>query len=134
MKKLQAIASQKGGRIKEGEYYKNAKTKMKFIDQLDNEFQMTPHCIKSGQWSPYESGHVRDPKYHMKELQEIVAKKSGKIKEGEYYTKNNTKMTFIDQLGNEFQMTPSAVKCGKWSPYEKQWINHSIEKIKLITS
>ena len=121
MKQLQKIVSAKGGEIKEGEVYFNTKTKMIFIDKLDNEFQMTPDLIKRGNWSPYESGNVRnDSEYHMKQLQKIVSAKSGKIKEGEMYFNTKTKMIFIDQLGNEFKMTPSAVKSGYWSPYESK--------------
>lgn len=128
MKELRKIALSKRGKIKEGESYINSKTKMTFIDQLGNEFKITPNKIKSGQWSPFKSGKVRDPTYHMEELQRIALSKGGKIKEGEIYINSKTKMTFIDQLGNEFKVAPNAVKKGDWSPYK---IN--AKKIKIIT-
>lgn len=118
MKEIEKIVLSKGGKIKEGQYYVAANTKMIFIDQLGNEFNMSPTCIKRGTWSPYESGTVRDPEYHMKELEEIVLSKRGKIKEGETYVTAITKMIFIDQLGNEFKMKPNDIKSGRWSPYE----------------
>lgn len=118
LKILDEVVQLRNGKIKEGEVYINNSTKMIFIDKLGNEFQMTPGNIKSGGWSPYESGLVRDSNYHMKQLNKISLSKGGEIKEGEVYINNSTKMTFIDRLGNEFSMTPSNVKTGKWSPYE----------------
>ena len=42
-------------------------TKMIFIDKLGNEFKMSPQKVKSGQWSPFESGYVyNNPDYHLK--------------------------------------------------------------------
>lgn len=52
---LSKIAKSKGGKIKEGEMYINAITKMTFIDKLGNEFKKRPKDIKNGLWSPYES-------------------------------------------------------------------------------
>lgn len=118
IKQLWEIVKLKGGKIKEGEIYKNNSTKMTFIDKIGNEFKMTPANIKSGQWSPYESKKVRDPEYHMKQLEEIVKSKGGKVKKGEKYINANTKMIFIDSLGNEFKMSPTLIKTGSWSPYE----------------
>jgi hypothetical protein len=118
MREIEKITLSKGGKIKKGENYINSNTKMVFIDKLGNEFKMTSGDIKRGNWSPYESGTVRDAEYHMKEIEKIVLSKGGKIKEGESYIHSNTKMIFIDQLGNEFSMRPSSVKRGSWSPYE----------------
>lgn len=115
---LSEIAQLRGGKIKEGEVYVNNRTKIIFIDKLGNEFKSTPHSIKSGYWSPYEARNINDPAYHMKRLEEIAKSKGGRIKEGEVYIKNSIKMIFVDKFGNEFKMTPSAVKSGQWSPYE----------------
>ena len=118
MKQLVEIALSKGGRIKEGETYINAITKMTFIDQFGNEFKMSPNAVKSGSWSTYESGKVNDPHFHMQKLEKIVLSKGGKIKEGEIYINNTTKMIFIDKLGREFSMSPRNIKSDRWSPYE----------------
>lgn len=118
MKQLEKIVKSKGGKVKQGEVYINANTKMKFIDKLGNEFQTTPHSIKRGHWSPYEAGVVRESKHHIKQLQQIAKLKGGKIKKGEKYTNSKTKIVFIDKAGNEFKMTPNDVKNGRWSPYE----------------
>ena len=129
MKQLQEIVSGKGGKIKDGEQYINSQTKMIFIDKSGNEFKMIPNAVKRGCWSPYESGNVNKPEYHMKQLEEIVSEKGGEIKKGEHYINNSTKMTFIDQLGNEFKMRPSDVKKGQWSPYEKNCSEHICRQI-----
>lgn len=116
---LEVIVMNKGGKIKDGEVYINNATKMTFIDKFGNEFKMTPGKVKSGQWSPYESGYIfNNPNYHMEELKKIALSKGGKIKEGEMYINNMTKMTFIDKSGNEFQVRPNNIKNGRWSPYE----------------
>ena len=127
-KELDKIAIEKGGKIKEGEQYINSSTKMTFIDKFDNEFQMTPNKVKQGRWSPYESGRVfNNPEYHMKQLQDIVSKKGGRIKEGEVYIGANNKMTFIDKLDNEFEMSPSNLKSGQWSPFESGRVFNNTE-------
>lgn len=123
------IALSKGGRVKDGQYYTSNTKKMIFIDKLGNEFSMIPSCIKRNQWSPYESKNVRDSNYHMKELQGIVLSKGGKIKDGEKYINSVTKMTFIDQLGNEFKMTPKSVKRGRWSSFEQNCYEHVCRQI-----
>lgn len=81
-KALSEIAQLRLGKIKEGEVYINNSTKITFIDKLGNEFQMQPNNVKNGKWSPYESGRVRAPEYHMKQLEKIALSKGGKIKEG----------------------------------------------------
>lgn len=124
-KEIEEIVLFKGGKIKEGETYINNSTKMAFIDKLGNEFRISPHSLKTGYWSPYESGKGRDPKYHMTEIKKIVLSKGGKIKEGETYINSKTKMIFIDKLGNEFNMTPSSIKGGQWSPYESGTVRNS---------
>lgn len=45
------------------------------------------------------------------ELEVIVQKKGGKIKDGEKYIHSKSKMTFIDKLGNEFNMSPNKYPC-----------------------
>ena len=126
---LSEIAQLRLGKIKDGEIYVNNSTKLAFIDKLGNEFEMSPNKIKIGQWSPYESGKVRDSEYHTKQLEEIALLKGGKIKEGEVYVNNATKMNFIDKLGNEFKIKPSAVKNGRWSPYEQNCSEHICRQI-----
>lgn len=37
-------------------------------------------------------------------------------------------MTFIDQLGNEFEMNPNNIKLGKWSRYEKNCSEHPLSQ------
>ena len=126
---LQKIALSKGGKIKEGEQYINSSTKMTFIDKFGNEFKMTPSCLKRNQWSPYESQNVRNPDFHMNELQKIALSRGGKIKDGQVYINNTTKMIFIDQLGNEFEMNAKSVKSGKWSSLEKNCCEHICRQI-----
>lgn len=113
---LSEIAKLRSGNVKSGEKYINSRTKIIFIDDLGNEFQMTPSSIKNGKWSPYESGTVRSPEYHMKKIEEIVKLKGCKIKKGEKYINAKTKMIFIDKLGNEFLTTPDRIKKTNWNP------------------
>ena len=129
MQELERIATKKGGRIKEDEVYINSNTKMSFIDKLGNQFEMAPSAVKQGQWSPHESDNVRDSEYHMKKLEEIVTLKGGKIKKGEIYINNKTKMIFIDKGGNEFKATPNHIKRGRWSPYEKNFSENICRQI-----
>ena len=127
---LEKIAKSKGGRIKDGEVYFNSHTKMIFIDQLGNEFKMQPTSVKGGSWSPFESGNVyNNPEYHYKIIEKIVKSKGGRIKDGEVYINSHTKMIFIDQLGNEFKMTPASIKSGQWSPFEKNCFEHICRQI-----
>lgn len=51
-KKIEEIVKLKGCKIKKGEKYINAKTKMIFIDKLGNEFLTTPDRIKKTNWNP----------------------------------------------------------------------------------
>ena len=88
---------------------------------------MRPSDVKQGQWSPYESGLVRDSKYHMKKLQEIATSKDGKIKEGEVYVNAKTKIIFIDKFDNEFKISPDKVKRGSWSPFESGNVRNNPE-------
>jgi hypothetical protein len=129
MKEIEKIVQSKKGKIKEGQKYINAHTKMIFIDKSGNEFKMAPTSVKAGGWSPYESRNVNNPDYHYKTIEQIVLSKGGKIKEGEAYINNITKMTFIDQLGNEFKMTPASIKKGQWSPFEKNCFEHICRQI-----
>ena len=46
-------------------------------------------------------------------LDEIAKLRKGKIKTGEVYVITHTKMIFIDQLGNEFSISPNNIKTGK---------------------
>ena len=46
--------------------------------------------------------------------------KGVKLKKEKKYINSKTKITFIDKLGNEFKMIPSAVKSEYWSPFENQ--------------
>lgn len=103
-KMLSEIAQIRRGKIKEEQVYINNYTKMIFIDQLGNEFKITPSNVKCGHWSPFETNKVRDPSYNIKELSKIAQSKGGKIKEGEQYINAHTKMAFIDKSGNEFKM------------------------------
>ena len=99
---------------------------MTFIDKLGNQFKMSPASVKSGHWSPYESGRgLNDAEYHMKQLEEIIQLREGKIKEGQFYINSTTKMTFIDKLGNEFKMTPKAIKRGYWFRHSEKFCNHN---------
>ena len=36
-------------------------------------------------------------------------------------------MIFIDQLGNEFEMTPHRIKDNRWSPYESKKFNKKLK-------
>lgn len=129
MKELEKIVLSKGGRIKAGECYTKNSVKMTFIDKLGNEFKMRPNSVKRGAWSPYESGQTNDPFYHMKELKKIAESRGGKIKDGEVYINSKTKIIFIDQLRNEFKITPKEVKNGRWSPLEKNYSEHICRQI-----
>lgn len=89
---------------------------------------MYSDSVKRGSWSPYESGVVRNnPEYHIKQLRKIVELKEGRIKEGKQYINAKTKMIFIDQLGNEFEMTPHRIKDNRWSPYESKKFNKKLK-------
>lgn len=118
MRILNEIASSKEGRIKEGEKYINSSKKIVFIDKNQNEFKRSATSIKLGYWSPYESKRTLDPQYHFRRIKDIVESKRGAIKKGEKYISNNTPLTIIDSLGNEFEITPKSLKRGLWSPHE----------------
>ena len=106
-----------GGNIAEGSFYVSAHVKMVFVD-ASNTFMASPNNVKKGSWSPYEAGKVRDHDYHMRILADIVARRGGRIADGSRYTHSMTKMSIVDALGHTFQMAPSDLKAGKWSPYE----------------
>lgn len=129
MKEIQKIVDSKGGKIKDGELYVKSSVKMTFIDKLGNEFKMRPNAVKRGAWSPYEAGLTNDPEYRMKELEKIAKSRGGKVKKDEVYVNSNTLINFVDQLGNEFKMTPKRVKRGDWSSAEKNYSENICRQI-----
>lgn len=116
LKELKAIAESKGGKLISNEY-KDSKNKLEFEDKLGNRFFMDSSHAKKGIWSPYESGSVRDPNYHIAELEKIAIQKGGKLISNKYQNAHS-KLEFEDKDKNRFFMAPTDVKSGKWSPYE----------------
>jgi hypothetical protein len=123
MAELRTIAKSRGGRIAAGAVYVDARTKLAFVDAAGNAFEMAPSAVKKGAWSPFESGTVKDPKWHTAELAAIAEARGGRIAKGSVYVGSHVKMAFVGHDGNRFEMTPSSVKEGHWSPYEanKVW-------------
>lgn len=111
---LKEIVALRNGKIKDGQQYIDAFTELVFIDRLGNEFKSSPTRLKNGKWSPYETKNPMDKEYHFKVLKEIAQSKGGKIKDGEKYINNSTKMIFVDYREVSFKMTPNNVKNGKW--------------------
>lgn len=126
---LSEIASIRGGKIKDGESYTNSKTSMIFIDAYDNEFSMKPSHILEGRWSPLTYNKNENPDYYFQKLNKIAKQRGGSIKKGEVYINSVTKITFIDQLNNEFKLTPGNLLSGKWSPLEKNRSEHICRQI-----
>lgn len=111
---MELIAKSRGGRIADGQEYSHSHQKMGFFDSNDRYFEMTPTNVKSGKWSPFESGRVKCPLHHMSALVEAASQFGGKVAPGETYQGNKTKMRFIDKDGNEFLAFPGNVKRGHW--------------------
>lgn len=111
-----------GGTIATGSLYLDAHTPMAFIDALGRRFEKAPTVVKGGGWSPYENKTVRDPEWHLAEIQRIAGERGGRVADGSMYVAAHVKMAFLDREGNRFEMTPTSVKGGHWSPYEARLV------------
>ena len=125
---LRSFAEQRGGSLVDGQIYAGVHFPLKFVDASGNVFELSPRSVKRGNWSPFESGCLRNPILHMNELARIAEMRGGAVEPGQQYTNNKTKLWFIDAMGRRFDATPANVKKGRWSPHE------GLEKVKKLNS
>ncbi|MBC7476381.1 MAG: hypothetical protein H7263_19015 [Candidatus Sericytochromatia bacterium] len=130
LNQLRTIAHKKGGKLISKEY-RGCKDKLEFEDKFGNRFFSSPNNVRH-RWSPFESKRVRDPAYHLKELEFIAKKQGGKLISNQYIN-NRTKLEFQDKFGNNFFMTPDSVKQGSWSNYRQFQITDSEYNLKIIS-
>ncbi len=114
---LKIIANSKGGKLISTQYINNTK-KLEFEDAAGNRFFTSPANIKCDRWSPYESGKVKDPKYHFNILKNIAKEKGGKLISDKYIDSRTT-LEFENSTGVRFFMLPYKVKQGQWKDSKK---------------
>lgn len=107
-----------GAKIKEDEIYINAITKLTIINKFNIEKLIEPFAIKrlkkDNDFWTFNGINTDHKRNEYEKLKSLVESKGGKIKEGQNYINNLTKMVFIDENGFEFSTIPKIIINGSW--------------------
>lgn len=121
---IQAIARGQGGQLLEKEF-KGHKVHHWFEDSDGNKFRARPSNIRRGQWSPFQTGGVKDP-IALWDLFNELARRKGYTLLSEGYVNEDTELEFMDEQGRTFRRKPSLCRAGYWSPFEQNILRDKI--------
>jgi uncharacterized protein with GYD domain len=134
--KINLFLSQFEAKIKDGEEYVNALDRLTILNKYGIEKIIEPFAIKrlksNNNFWTFDGSMNDKQRREYDRLKTLVESKGGKIKEGEIYIDNNTKIIFMDQNGLLFKTIPKIIKNGSWgrsadSDYQMEQIKKIVE-------
>ena len=122
LSEFQRLAEARGGRCLSTEYINN-NTHLEWECSEGHRWKATPKKIKTGQWCPHCSGHI---KLTIEDVQRLAEARGGRCLSTEYVN-NNTHLEWECSEGHKWKAAPSKVKndktwCPKCSGNEKLFI------------
>lgn len=111
-KEIKLIIEQKGGKLLSNNYV-NAHIKLDIICNNNHNFHSSANAIKSGQWCPYCSNHV---KLTIEDMKQLAINKNGICLSDKYINAKTKLLWKCNICNNEWLAVPYSIKSGCWCP------------------